>query len=159
MPGKVIDRLRANTSILIQSANELAVPIIATAQYPKGLGPVESFIIDQIGDQVFEKTCFSCLGASGIKDHLKQLNKRQIILVGIEAHVCVFQTAAELDAAGYKVFVVVDAIASRKLASYDNAIARLNQANINLLTTEAVVFEWLRDACHGSFRTLSKLVV
>lgn len=161
IPDKVINRLRNNTSILINAANQLSVPVIATAQYPKGLGPVEEFVTNNLSDSSvkFEKTCFSCLGAEGLSEHLIRINKKQIVLVGIEAHICVLQSAFELISEEYEVFVVTDAIASRKTSSYDIALARLNQTRANLLTTESVLFEWLRDAAHPQFKSLSKLII
>ncbi|MEM6998876.1 MAG: hydrolase [Pseudomonadota bacterium] len=161
MPDKVISRLRKNTEILIDAANQLNVPIITTAQYPKGLGPIEEFISNRVSDSAknFDKTCFSSLGADQFTEHLNQINKKQIILLGIEAHICVLQSAIELLDEGYDVFVVTDAIASRKLTSYDTALIRLNQAGCSLLNTESVLFEWLRDASHPEFKTLSKLIL
>ena len=161
IPEKVISRLRKNTDILLKAANQLNVPVITTAQYPKGLGPIEDFITNQINDSAkhFDKTCFSCLGADQLAEHLKQINKKQIILTGIEAHICVLQSAIEFIAEGYEVFVVTDAIASRKSTSYETALLRLNQAGSSLLNTESVLFEWLRDAAHSEFKVLSKLIV
>lgn len=161
IPNKVINRLRKNTDILLKAANTLNVPVITTAQYPKGLGPIESFITKNRTNATvnFEKTCFSCLGADGFKAHLTELNRKQIILTGIEAHVCVFQSAIELAAEGFDVYVVIDAIASREFTSYESALLRLKQADVSLLNTESVLFEWLRDASHPDFKSLSKLIL
>jgi isochorismate hydrolase len=161
MPESVIARLRKNTYILLNAANQLNVPVIVTAQYPKGLGPIEGFIADELTDSArnFDKTRFSCFGADKLPEHLKQINKKQIILTGIEAHICVLQSALELITEGYEVFVVTDAIASRKLTSYETALLRLNSAGCSLLTTESVLFEWLRDASHPEFKSLSKLIL
>ncbi len=160
IPGKVINRLRKNTDILISAGNALDIPIVTTAQYPKGLGPIESFITNKLTDSSvnFEKTRFSCLGANGFKKHLTELNRKQVILTGIEAHICVFQSAIELAEEGFEVYVVIDAIASREFTSYESALVRLKQAGIGLLNTESVLFEWLRDASHPQFKTLSKLI-
>jgi nicotinamidase-related amidase len=161
IPAKVINRLRKNTNILLNATNLLNIPVITTAQYPKGLGPIEEFITSKLTESSknFEKTNFSCLGANGLAGHLKQFNKKQVILIGIEAHVCVSQSAIELNAEGYDVFVVTDAIASREFTSYESALLRLNQAGINLLNTESALFEWLRDASHPQFKSLSKLIL
>ena len=160
IPDKVIKRLRKNTAILLNAANELNVPVITTVQYPKGLGKTEAFIKENLASSTmtFEKTCFSCLGADGFKDHLTLLNKKQIILAGVEAHICIFQSAVELKLAGFDVYVVIDAIASRDFTSYESALTRLKQANISLLNTESVLFEWLRDASHEKFKIISKLI-
>ncbi len=161
IPDKVINRLRKNTGILLHAANELKVPVITTAQYPKGLGAIEEFITQNLTDSTntFEKTRFSCLGANGFTEHLTTLNKKQIILIGIEAHICIFQSAIDLEQAGFDVYVVIDAIASREFTSYESALTRLKQANVSLLNTESVLFEWLRDASHEKFKTISKLVL
>ena len=160
IPAKVINRLRKNTGILLNAANELDVPVITTAQYPQGLGPIESAITQNLPDATinFDKTCFSCLAAEGFNAHLTKLNKKQIILIGVEAHVCIFQSAVELVAEGYDVYVVIDAVASREFTSYESALLRLKQSHINLLNTESVLFEWLRDASHPKFKTLTKLI-
>jgi len=161
IPEKVISRLRKNTGILLTAANQLNVPVITTAQYPKGLGPIEAFITNKLTDSAkhYDKTCFSCLGAEQLPEHLKKINRKQIILTGIEAHICVLQSAIEFLNEGYEVFVVPDAIASRKATSYQTTLLRLNQAGCSLLNTESVLFEWLRDASHAEFKTLSKLIV
>jgi isochorismate hydrolase len=161
MPEDAIAQLRKNTDILLKAANQIDVPVITTAQYPKGLGPIEEFISDQLIESAkhFDKTCFSCLGADQLPEHLYQINKKQIILTGIEAHICVLQSAIDFLDKGYQVFVVTDAIASRKSSNYSTALTRLNQAGCSLLTTESVLFEWLRDASHPEFKTLSKLIL
>lgn len=161
IPDKVISRLRKNTDILLTAANQLDIPVITTAQYPKGLGSIEDFIANKLTDtsRSFDKTRFSCLGADQLPEYLKQMNKKQIILTGIEAHICVLQSAMEFLVEGYEVFVVTNAIASRQSTSYEMTLFRLNQAGCILLNTESVLFEWLRDASHSEFKTLSKLIL
>ena len=161
MPEKVINRLKSNADVLLTAADRLNVPVIVTMQYPKGLGDVENFVKDKLNEKskCFEKTSFSCLGAEGLPEHLEKLNKKQIIMIGLESHICVLQSAIELTEKGYDVFVVSDAIASRKLTSYETSLTRLEQANIWLLNTESVLFEWLRNASHPEFKSLSKLIL
>ena len=161
MPEKVINRLKSNADVLLTAADRLNVPVIVTMQYPKGLGDVENFVKDKLNEKskCFEKTSFSCLGAEGLLEHLEKLNKKQIIMIGLESHICVLQSAIELTEKGYDVFVVSDAIASRKLTSYETALTRLEQTNVWLLNTESVLFEWLRDASHPDFKALSKLIL
>ena len=84
---------------------------------------------------------------------------KQVILIGIESHICILQSALELSAKGFDVFVVLDAIASRQFTSYESALLRLNQAGVSLLNTESVLFEWLRDASHADFKELPKLIL
>ena len=161
MPEKVINRFKSNADVLLTAADRLNVPVIVTMQYPKGLGDVENFVKDKLNEKskCFEKTSFSCLGAEGLLEHLEKLNKKQIIMIGLESHICVLQSAIELTEKGYDVFVVSDAIASRKLTSYETSLTRLEQANIWLLNTESVLFEWLRNASHPEFKSLSKLIL
>lgn len=160
MPEKVINRLKTNANILLTAANKLNIPIIATIQYPKGLGRIEGYIQEKLTDKskIFEKTSFSGAKADGLLGCVEKLNRKQVILIGLESHICVLQTALEFIELGYEVFVVSDAIASRKLTSYETALTRLEQGDVWLLNTESVLFEWLRDAAHPEFKSLSKLI-
>lgn len=160
MPDKVVSRLRRHTGMLLNGARLLSIPVIATEQYPKGLGRLEESITRELpqGSSLFEKTCFSCTGAEGLTERLADSGRRQIILAGIEAHVCVMQTAAELSAQGYEMFVVGDAVCSRNRENYENALQRLRHLGIVVIDTEAVLFEWVRDSKHEHFKTVSGLI-
>lgn len=157
MPAKVLNRVVKNTLFLIKSANLLNVPVIATAQYPKGLGP----FIEEIGHNLsestehIEKTCFSCCRSDQFLQTLENSGRKQVILTGMEAHVCVLQTAVELYERGYEVFTVGDAICSRRLDNYQNSLERLNLLGAHQTNTESVVFEWLRDAKNEHFKQIS----
>jgi nicotinamidase-related amidase len=139
--------------ILLEAAARLDVPVVVTEQYPQGLGATVAEVADKLpaGATRLEKTSFSACAAL-------LLERPQAVLVGMEAHVCVLQTALDLAAAGREVFVVGDAVCSRTQANYANAMARLQAAGIVVANYESVVFEWLRDAAHEHFRALSKLV-
>jgi isochorismate hydrolase len=160
MHEKVLKQVLKNTNILSEAANKLAIPIIRTEQYPKGLGPTHAKILSHAGDThtVYEKTCFSGCGASGMENHLRDIHRPQIIVTGMEAHICVLQTAMELQALGKQVFVVQDAVISRNKHNFRNAIERLRQAGIVVSNTESVLFEWLKDAANPQFKELSKLI-
>ncbi len=160
MPDKVLERLKKNTTMLLKAANLLPVPVFATQQYPDGLGPMEADIHAVLpkGYKHFDKTCFSCTDAEGFMDALSATNKRQIVITGIEAHICVLQTAVALRSAGHDVFVVGDAVSSRQRENYENAIQRMQASGITICNTESVLFEWLRDAKHQHFKTLSAMV-
>ncbi|HKJ22016.1 MAG TPA: hydrolase [Gammaproteobacteria bacterium] len=158
MEPPVREQLLRNTGILSQAANALGIPVVHTEQYPKGLGPTEPELADHLHDPAIEKTCFSCYRAPGFAEQLRRNGRRQIVLGGMESHVCVLQTAVQLAEHGYQVFVVEDAIASRRKLHHRNALARLRQAGISVIMTESALFEWLRDAKHEQFRTLSKLI-
>ena len=150
--------LRTN-QILLQAANALAIPVIHTEQYPKGLGHTHPEIKMYLGNrQPLEKTCFSSCGATGFADASDGQSRQQYILTGMEAHICVMQTALELISQGRQVFVVQDGICSRDKTNFKNALHRLRQAGVIITNRESVLFEWLRDASHEQFRALSKLI-
>ena len=160
MPIKVLARLKRNINILLQGAETLSIPVLTTEQYPQGLGPTEPEIVDLLPDDTlkFEKTCFSCTGAEKFLEKLKETGRKQVILVGIEAHVCVLQTAILLTAEGYQVFVAADGICSRHRENYEASLKRMSRANVVICNSESVIFEWLRDARHEHFKELSRLV-
>jgi len=160
MPLKVLARLKKNTSLLIKAADTLNIPILATEQYPKGLGPLEPEIVEILPKETvrFEKTCFSCVGADNFLEKLKSSGKKQIILLGLEAHVCVLQTAIDLLVNDYQVFVVIDGICSRHRENYEASLMRMRQSGIITCNAESVLFEWLRDSKNEHFKTLSDLV-
>lgn len=160
MPTKVLARLKRNTNLLIKAADILKIPVFATEQYPKGLGPLEPEIVEILpkDTQRFEKTCFSCSGADNFMEQLKISGRKQVILLGLEAHVCVLQTAIDLVKEGYTVFVVMDGICSRHRENYEASLQRMSQSGVINCNAESVLFEWLRDSTHEHFKTLSSLV-
>ena len=160
IPVKVLARLKRNINILLQSANTLSIPVLATEQYPKGLGPTEPEIVKLLPDNTlkFEKTCFSCTGAENFLQQLKETERKQVILIGIEAHVCVLQTAIQLIAKGYQVFVAADGVCSRHRENYEASLIRMSRANVVICNAESILFEWLRDAKHKHFKKLSSLI-
>ena len=160
MPAKVLDRLKRNSSMLLKTANLLSIPIFVSKQYPKGLGPIEPDIeVLLSGDHKhYEKTCFSCANLEHFMQDLQNSARKQVILIGLEAHVCVLQTAIDLHSSGYHVFVVLDAVCSRQRENYENAMQRLQHSGITVCNSESVIFEWLRDAKHQQFKTVSALL-
>jgi Amidases related to nicotinamidase len=160
MPDKVIERLKKNSTLLIKAAGMLSVPVIATRQYPQGLGQIEPEISEGFPTdcRYFDKTSFSCADAEDLMRELARLERKQIILTGIEAHICVLQTAIDLMQSGYMVFIVSDAVSSRHRENYENAIHRMQQTGAIISNTESVLFEWLRDARHEHFRTISAMI-
>lgn len=148
------------TGILLQAAGALNVPIAVTEQYPKGLGKTVGILQRHISStNKYEKTCFSCTDVGSFMTFLHASHRRQVVLTGMEAHICVLQTALALLAQGFQVFVVEDAVCSRTQQNKDNAMRRLQQAGVIITNAEAVLFECLADAKHPEFRTLSKLIV
>ena len=159
MPSEPRQATLRNTERLAQAAKMLQIPITHTEQYPKGLGVTEKTLRAHLSDSAaIEKTCFSCFAADGFISTLASQQRQQIILCGMESHVCVLQTAIELQQAGYQVFVVEDAVCSRHKQNHKNALARMRQAGIIVSNTESVIFEWLRDASHPDFKSLSRLL-
>ena len=160
MPAKVLNRVIINSTLLSQAAGLLDIPVLKTEQYPRGLGPTLPDIKEALPEATtaFEKVSFSCCGADGFLATVNQSERRQIILVGMEAHVCVLQTAIDLQNAGLEVFVVEDAICSRRLENYQNALNRMRQSAITVVTAESVVFEWIAAADHEHFKAIQKLL-
>ena len=160
MPDKVIEKVINNNNILLQAANELDIPVIHSEQYPKGLGNTVAELTKNLAasNQVITKTQFSCSGSDEFNNLVLRNKRKQIIISGIETHVCVLQTALQLHAQGFLVYVVADAVCSRSKFNYKNALQRLRQAGIIITNVESVLFEWLRDAAHPKFKIVSKLI-
>jgi len=149
----------AATAKLLEAANMLKIPALASEQYPKGLGRTVPELADLAPEaQRYEKMEFSCYANEAIRRALIEVKRPQIVVAGIEAHVCVLQTALELKAAGHAVFVVTDATASRRPESRETAFRRMIQAGVTAVTLEMVLFEWLRSAADPEFRAISKLI-
>jgi nicotinamidase-related amidase len=144
---------------LIEAARRLAIPVLCSEQYPKGLGPSVAPLAAALEqEEIFAKTHFSCADEPLISEALGRSRRRQLVLCGVEAHVCVLQSALGFHAAGYEVFVVGDAISSRSPDSVQAAKARLLQAGISVVTLEMVVFEWLGQAGTPEFKDLRGLI-
>lgn len=160
MPAEERERVLRNGGVLIEAAKALDIPILHTEQYPRGLGGTEPELATALQGAArrLEKTAFSCCGATGFDAAACADGRTQWILCGMEAHVCVLQTAFELHARGMAVFVVEDGVCSRSAANRDNALARLRQSGVVVSNTESVLFEWLRDANHPQFKALSGLI-
>ena len=156
----VSEQVVAKCSILIKAARALAVPISISEQYPKGLGRT----VPQLGNAtatVFEKLTFSCWRDAAIKSHFINLHdggRPQVIVAGIEAHVCVLQTCIDMAQAGFAVFAVADAMSSRKPESAALALERMRNAGVQVVNTEMVVFELLEKAGTAAFKGLSGLI-
>ena len=155
-----------NCGILAQAASLLNIPTVLTEQYPQGLGSTLPEIKQHLPHiKVIAKTAFSACDEPKFNQQLQRENS-QVFLAGMEAHICVLQTALDLIALttssdikpAKQIFVVEDAILSRNPANKANAIARLRDAGCIVTNTESVVFEWLCDASHPAFKTISALI-
>ncbi|MBQ0750619.1 MAG: hydrolase [Roseovarius sp.] len=147
-----------NARTLMACAQEMGVPVMMTEQYPTGLGKTVPDLKPGPDTVVLSKMHFSCMEDADFAAHFRALGRKQAVLAGMEAHVCVLQTAASLIEEGYEVFVVSDATASRTLESEQACIARLSAAGAGIATTEMVVFEWLGRAGTPAFKKLLPLI-
>lgn len=143
-----------NTRTLLAGANEMSVPVLMTEQYPQGLGHTVPELTPPPGAQVLPKMHFSCMEDAGFAAAFRALGRRQAVLAGMEAHICVVQTAASMLEEGIEVFVVSDATASRTLDSEEACIRRLLAIGAGIVTTEMVVFEWLGRAGTPAFKAM-----
>ena len=158
MPAEALQSVVKNTAILVQAAQLLQVPILVTEQYPQGLGETLSEIKQFLPtNKPIAKTAFSACSEPKFNQLLHRDNS-QIVLAGMEAHVCVLQTALALLQDSKTVFVVEDAILSRSSANKTNALARLRDAGCVITNTESVVFEFVSNANHEAFKVISKLI-
>ncbi len=160
MPQDCLELALSNISRLSKAAQLLEVPIIGTEQYPKGLGPTRNAVMESLPDdlEMCEKTGFSCCSASNFEQKLAPKEIRpQVILAGLESHICILQTAAGLQHWGYQVFIVSDAVCSRSPQNRENALNRMRQGGIMISNTESVVFEWMGNANHARFKEVSGL--
>jgi nicotinamidase-related amidase len=157
------DRVVANTAILLAGAARLDIPVTVTEQYPKGLGHTVPELSRRLpaDAKVLAKTAFSAATEPAIAEHLarhRNEGRDHAVICGAEAHVCVLQTALELKARGWPVFVVADAVSSRSQHSVAAAMTRIVQAGCAWVTAEMVLFEWMGTAGTDDFRTLSELI-
>jgi nicotinamidase-related amidase len=142
---------------LLALATKLSVPVVVSEQYPQGLGPTCSSLLQTLSNPHYiDKTLFSCAKEKSVSSFLEEHGIKQIILIGIEAHVCVLQSGMEFIQQGYDVFMVEDATGSRKAVDKAVSIERLRQQGVQIVTAEMVLFEWLRNSDDKHFRSISK---
>jgi nicotinamidase-related amidase len=156
------EEMAANVATLVKASETLLLPVVVTEQYTKGLGPTVAEIKNlERADRpwrFFEKNCFSAAAAVGFTEHLTRLGRKQIVVCGIEAHVCVNQTVHELLHLGYQTHVVVDAVASRTAANKKTALQKMFAAGALPATVEMVLFEMLVEAGTANFKQVQSLV-
>ncbi|MBU0762350.1 MAG: hydrolase [Candidatus Altiarchaeota archaeon] len=150
------DVMLGNSIKLIKGLKILDVPVVVTEQYPKGLGETVAEIKEVLEFKPVEKTCFSCMGEEGFRKNIS--GKKQVILCGIEAHVCIMQTTLQLLDEGYEVYLVVDAMSSRKKSDKRIALRRATQKGAIPVSTEMVLFELLKDAKNLGFKEIQAIV-
>ncbi|NTU53508.1 MAG: hydrolase [Chlorobiaceae bacterium] len=153
------ERIIRNASKLIRSCKLLGVPVIHTEQYPKGLGRTVEELQLLIGEaKPFEKSSFSCCGNEEFMKHLRSLGGNDILVVGAETHVCVYQTCVELLEFGYNVHLVTDAVSSRSEENRTLGIRCIERAGAAPTSTEMAIFELLRIAEGDTFKAISKII-
>jgi nicotinamidase-related amidase len=150
-------RIIWNIRRLIDGAQTLGVQTAATEQYPQGLGPTVPELAERLGP-IAAKTDFSCCACQEILADWESARISRVLLAGIEAHVCIQQTAFDLLAAGYRVYLAADAIGARYDIDYQMALRRMDSAGATLTTTEAALFEWCQRSGTPEFKRLSALV-
>jgi isochorismate hydrolase len=158
MDEKVLRHLVANAGVLLETAAELKIPVVTTEQYVKGLGETLPELKSRLTDPALEKMTFSCCGDSAFVEKMQSLGRRQVIVVGMECHVCVLQTVVELLAAGFCVHLVRDAVMSRRKDNWFVGLETARDAGAVITSTEAALFQLLKVAGTEEFKKLSKLV-
>ncbi len=153
-------RVRKNTVILLKAAQVLRLPVLVTEQYPKGIGPTLSDIREAFpdGQVVREKSCFSCADSDDFMADLRQCGRDQLLLTGMETHVCVFQTARDLVRKGFAPFVLEDAVISRTVENESLGLRLMAQAGATRTGTETVLFDLLQRAGTPEFKAIAPLI-
>jgi nicotinamidase-related amidase len=155
-----IDSVIPRQQIMLNAAKELGIDVIVTEQYPKGLGNTVSNLKELFTPewQVIEKTTFSCFGEPKFCSELKKKSIENIVLMGVETHVCVQQTAFDGLANNYNVFLLADTVTSRNDFDKKVAMDHMQHHRVNITTVESFLLLLLRDASHPKFRSISKLI-
>jgi nicotinamidase-related amidase len=151
------DALVRNIAFLIDGARLLGLPVQATEQYPKGLGPTVPELAKRLPERS-DKVAFSSCSVPSVVDNFRRAARPKVVLAGIETHVCVQGTALDLLAQGFQVYVPVDAVASRYPIDHEYALRRVERAGAVLTTSETCVFEWVGGADSPRFKEVSRLV-
>lgn len=153
------EELLENFQKLVKGAQVLGVPMLWTEQYPEGLGPTVPEIAEHLKDiQPITKRSFSCCANHQFVQSVENLRRKQIVIAGIETHVCVYQTTMDLLRLGYEVQVVADAVSSRTIENKQIGLQRMSNAGVILTSTEMILFELLRVAEGPKFKEILKIV-
>jgi len=157
---KDFDKFAERIAIATQGARLLNMPILVTEQYPKGLGHTAAEIVAVLPEnvEIIEKTAFSSCGAQQFQTKLQALNIMQVIVSGLEAHICVNQTVHDLLAAGFQVHLLTDCIVARKESDRKTAFKKMRSSGAILSTLEMALFELIRDSRHEHFKAIQGLI-
>ena len=156
------DAVLRNLERLIRGAHILGIPVLVTEQYVKGLGATVEVIRQTLeetsGYRPIEKDCFSAHGCAAFSAQLSAMNRRQIVIAGVETHVCVYQTVIDLLGAGFEVTIAADAVSSRTPENRDIALRRMISEGAKLSSTEMALFELTGVSGTDEFRSISRLI-
>jgi len=155
------ERVVASCRRLLEGARIFSIPIVATEQYPRGIGPTQADVADCLSRgraNVVEKPTFSAWEHGPCREALLALDRPQVVIVGIEAHVCVQQTALDLGSRDYDVFVCADAVGSRGRIDYECALGRMRQAGVFVTGVESVLFEWCHRCDTPKFKEMLEVI-
>lgn len=154
------DKVADKTATLVEAAKILNVPIIVTEQYPKGLGETVCAVKSKLSDNtpIVEKTAFSACLESDFVTKLNAFGKKQVVICGIETHVCVHQTTSDLLLQGFEVYVAKDACASREKYEFNMGIEQMQANGAKISCVEIILFEWLKTAKHPNFKQVQALI-
>jgi nicotinamidase-related amidase len=153
------DQVARNTAVLVQGARILGVPVLVTEQYPKGLGRTVPEVAEHLdGIEPMEKVSFSAVEVSGFPSALAEHQRDQVLLCGIETHVCVNQTAEDLLGDGFEVHIAADAVSSRTAQNRELGLHKMEHAGATLTSVETALFELLREAGTPEFKEIQQLV-
>jgi nicotinamidase-related amidase len=152
------DNLVKNICTLVKACRLLEIPVVNCRQYPQAIGETVPPIQELLETEPVDKRCFSCMASEEFKNRLTAAGCERVILCGIEAHVCVYQTARDLASAGYEVEIPADAVTSRTPANKQIAIDRLRQEDAIISSTEMSLFDILGTSEHPCFRDISRLI-
>ncbi|MFH1335378.1 MAG: isochorismatase family protein [Candidatus Zixiibacteriota bacterium] len=153
------ERLLSSCSKLIQAARLLEIPMVMTEQYPEGMGPTDSAILELLPEvKAITKMSFSCCGVGDFDQKIKSLGKKQVMVIGIESHICVLQTVHDLLYQDYFVYVPYDTVSSRKEGDYKNALERMRHVGAVIGSVESAIFEMMKTAEISVFKQISWII-
>jgi nicotinamidase-related amidase len=142
-------------------ARIVGIPVLGTEQYPSRMGGTDERLtplLESLGARIYPKMSFGCVGCAPFMSDIEESGRQQVILIGIETHICVNQTALGLLERGYKVFLAADAVGARTQEMHDIGLARISQAGAALAHSESIAYEWLYSAENSAFRDALKVV-
>ena len=155
------DSVLASAVSLVQGSAIFELPVLATEQYPRGIGTTVARLneaLSSVHGDVLHKMAFSCCGDEGVRAKLREIDRRQVIVAGIETHVCILQTTLDLLSMDYLVFVCADAVGSRTPLDHNLALARMRQAGAVVTTVESALFELCVECGTSRFKDMLKLI-